>query len=630
MTTWLMILDPASIPDGVRSDEPALLVSGDWPGKPPAGAVQLDDVLDESWDRLEIETQALAEKWERDASPAQQISALSARHLLHGLVRTAHYYTVVNPPPTGTTLRLYGPAAALAVFAALAESLASRWQGTVEVKAPRTAPSRDRAAPRKTSIVANWRKRVRGWLHHEIFSPTRVSRATAESSAPQVLFVGDPRVMAPAAVEMRRRGWDVTWWWQNVNLRWATWLGWRGVRSREILPAAPREDGLPAVETSRRPRREGDPAAVLATAEGVDVAAAMRVWWKQERQRTSDSGERLWTSAGEAWRAAPPRLVVVDHDTSSLQRAAVLLARQNGDASIVVQHGLPSSRFGFLPLAADGLCAWGTTSAEQLREWGLDPGKVWVTGAPGHDGSFGPAAAAAIVRRTRRTSARSTTRRATRLLFLASACPREDRPDAVAPHWTPEGQQQLWETVAEAARRRPDVIVAIRPHPRAGRRKEAARALTRAGVPSRQWKWASGPIERWVDWADAALSVGGAAGAEALARGTPVVQWLPAGASDPLPPQKWGWASTVHDAEGLLAALDSLEAEAALDRLNASSGVDSVPSGPALSEVLANALRPSAPILATVAETLSERTIQRREALLPKTPWRNTARTKAA
>ena len=36
---------------------------------------------------------------------------------------------------------------------------------------------------------------------------------------------------------------------------------------------------------------------------------------------------------------------------------------------MVVQHGVPYIRFGFAPLEADAICAWGESSRDHLESW---------------------------------------------------------------------------------------------------------------------------------------------------------------------------------------------------------------------------------------------------------------------
>src|SRR6185437_14091875 len=80
-----------------------------------------------------------------------------------------------------------------------------------------------------------------------------------------------------------------------------------------------------------------------------------------------------------------PTHVVVDQDATPLNRAVVRAAREIGARSIVVQHGVPYISFGFAPLEADAICAWGESSRAQLERWETAPDQIHTTGFPPHD-----------------------------------------------------------------------------------------------------------------------------------------------------------------------------------------------------------------------------------------------------
>ena len=98
--------------------------------------------------------------------------------------------------------------------------------------------------------------------------------------------------------------------------------------------------------------------------------------------------------------------------------------------SFVVQHGAPCCRFGFAPLAADRFLAWGPSSAEQLTRWAVPAERIQVVGSPHHDQLRGQLAKLAAASSSRSAS------RSVKILLVATAPPRDDRPDAVGLHMT--------------------------------------------------------------------------------------------------------------------------------------------------------------------------------------------------
>ena len=53
-----------------------------------------------------------------------------------------------------------------------------------------------------------------------------------------------------------------------------------------------------------------------------------------------------------------------------------LAERMRTNRSLVVQHGVPYIRFGFTPLEADAICAWGESSRAQFQRWGIPSERI--------------------------------------------------------------------------------------------------------------------------------------------------------------------------------------------------------------------------------------------------------------
>ncbi len=81
-----------------------------------------------------------------------------------------------------------------------------------------------------------------------------------------------------------------------------------------------------------------------------------------------------------------PKAVVLGTDAHFVGRLFALLAARLGVASVVLQHGLPFSPWGYVPLHADRLAAWGPSSRDRLVELGLPRERIDCTGATRFDG----------------------------------------------------------------------------------------------------------------------------------------------------------------------------------------------------------------------------------------------------
>ncbi|GJM33462.1 MAG: hypothetical protein DHS20C18_24630 [Saprospiraceae bacterium] len=77
-----------------------------------------------------------------------------------------------------------------------------------------------------------------------------------------------------------------------------------------------------------------------------------------------------------------PKVLVVESDRYSSTVNLVLAAKKLGIISISLMHGIIFKNFGFTPLLADFILVWGEIQKKILVKAGIDPQKIFVTGAP--------------------------------------------------------------------------------------------------------------------------------------------------------------------------------------------------------------------------------------------------------
>jgi hypothetical protein len=233
-------------------------------------------------------------------------------------------------------------------------------------------------------------------------------------------------------------------------------------------------------------------------------------------------------------------VLVLDEDATPMARAAVAAARAVGATSWVVQHGAPICRFGFAPLAADRILVWGRSSRGQLTRWGVPAERIDVVGSPRHGGGK--------PRPRRRVWP-------PRVLLLTTTPPRDDRPDAVALRLTRRTYADMLRTALAGVSAIPGVELIVKLHPRAP--DDATARAVLAEFPSLPCRVVtSGPVQPWLGHVGCVLSCVSSAGIEATLAGVPVIQLLPPGSGNILPPNEWGlFGNARSEAElaGLLA-----------------------------------------------------------------------------
>jgi hypothetical protein len=83
--------------------------------------------------------------------------------------------------------------------------------------------------------------------------------------------------------------------------------------------------------------------------------------------------------------AAAPVAVAIASDQHRIGRLTVNVARAMGIRSVVIQHGLPQARIGYLPVVADVVAAWSQASEEWFLRAGTPMTCLTVTGNPRTD-----------------------------------------------------------------------------------------------------------------------------------------------------------------------------------------------------------------------------------------------------
>lgn len=89
-----------------------------------------------------------------------------------------------------------------------------------------------------------------------------------------------------------------------------------------------------------------------------------------------------WRAIARYLDATDAPVVVLASDQHRTGRLAVEIARQEGRRSVVLQHGLPQARTGYLPVRADLVLAWSETAAAWFVERGTAPERVAIVGNP--------------------------------------------------------------------------------------------------------------------------------------------------------------------------------------------------------------------------------------------------------
>jgi hypothetical protein len=157
-------------------------------------------------------------------------------------------------------------------------------------------------------------------------------------------------------------------WWLYDRFAVRSWLRWR-----------PSGVGLLVCESSAADENRLAPDLPQELAcRGVNLAMPVARWLAERMAAHGPRQTRLVERIDAHFRRVRPHALVLDQDGTPMARAAAALARRHGAASWVVQHGAPVCRFGFAPLAADRIVAWGRALKNGARLADIN----WREGAP--------------------------------------------------------------------------------------------------------------------------------------------------------------------------------------------------------------------------------------------------------
>jgi len=205
--------------------------------------------------------------------------------------------------------------------------------------------------------------------------------------------------------------------------------------------------------------------------------------------------------------ALRPDWVVVASDQHRLGRLAVDVARGAGARSLVLQHGWPQYRLGYLPVVADRVATWSAASDEWFVEGGTAPNRLDRLGNPRLD---------PMLAGDRETTRAGESRRLSldgRPAILVALSPSDAGRNLA-----------LVDLALSAAERDSSAAVVIKLHPGDGRWQDVRRRVDEAPSESRSRirVQRSEPIGPLLRWADLTLLHRSTVAVEALALGTPV------------------------------------------------------------------------------------------------------------
>jgi len=535
----------------VPSGQPALLLEGSWPDTASPWHQSLDEAIDGRFDGIDQTAADWAEQIAADSPTGDGLSigylnALPLRYYLVKLLRVAAFFT--NVAEGGERKRWLaqstgwlGQSAAVPQGTHVDLTISAEQDGDyarVISDLCRAAGARyraDRVASRPTPrnrFPANplWRRIVGRCCGG------RSPKTDRSCPRPRIVLCGNPRLLGPVCRELLDRHARV--WWLVDRFAVKLWLRWRAAGVGQLVcdSSEGRENRLP------KPRLRAELAQRLSLG-GVDLAVPIERWLNDRAATHGPCQTRLIERIDHHFHGVRPDAVVLDEDATPLARAAVALGRRHEARSFVVQHGAPYCRFGFSPLAADRFLAWGTSSKRRLVAWGVPSEQIRVVGMP-------RSALPPVVSRPLDAT------RPPRVLLLATAPPRDGRPDSVALQLSGRKYAEMLRVVfaSMAAVEGAELIVKL--HPRASddpviRTLQAEFPALRCRVVRR------GRFERWLDRVDCVLSCGSSAGVEAATTGVPVTQLAPASATGFLPDGQWGMAGTAsnrRELDRLLAA----------------------------------------------------------------------------
>jgi hypothetical protein len=302
--------------------------------------------------------------------------------------------------------------------------------------------------------------------------------------------------------------------------------------------------GRALVETAWRSLIEANTPMPLAGLDrGPDARQALRSlttasmpWLMPEREAVS----RFLAAVGA-------HTVAVASDQHRIGRVTTAVAHDHSARVVVLQHGLPQNRVGFLPVVADSVAAWSDASRAWYVAHGTPSERIEVLGNPRLDPSMPEPVDVPQLTAT------------TRLLVPLS-------PTDV------EINRRLITAVLDAALQLPDAAIAIKLHPGDGHWSFVRDIVRRHAMRDRVRVYRREPLRPLLQWATGTVLHRSTVVLESLAAGTPVIVWSHSTSGDSASADLAGLRiPVVADVAGLVAAVHGLDVtgtdRAALERI---------------------------------------------------------------
>ncbi|HEY1065372.1 MAG TPA: hypothetical protein VGE52_04660, partial [Pirellulales bacterium] len=576
MTDWMIFARDEYVADSrdfdVFWDDSALLLEG-APSDPSGDLESLDEIFDARFSHLDETASRMAEAAGR-ACTNLHADALALRYELVRLLRLAAFFSVVRPLGRDPILSFFYDPRRDADYAALLQSIADATDGTLRLapvraesdaqsvlppdlrsslarRAPfwRLDPAQSRSQPKSSARratspdVAPWRS----WAATANAAFDACLNAIRRDARAPIALLGRPEILDPVCGELLARGERVVWLWEHfhagVFARWraagvqlVTLDGAAG-RSAHLAPSQRRSRGRAVARENAEPASLGDLSGAGLMFPGphgrpIDLVPAIRAWAATRRESFARRA-RLAAQCERLFAAGAPRALVLDEDATLLKRTAISAAQRVDAPSFVVQHGAPGVRFGFSPVAADCVLAWGEASRERLLDWGVASLAIDVVGCPRRDGWSDIARSDPS-----RTRVRASHDSCSTVLVLASPAPRDERPDSLAFPLTTAAHREMWSNVFHALASRSNVRAIVKLHPRDADRAALERLAQNCGAVV-EWR-SEGDAADYFAEADAVVSLASSAGLEAAAWGLPVVSVVPSRAAPLYSARDWG------------------------------------------------------------------------------------------
>lgn len=514
--------------DQAIAQKPTVLLTGVWPQTPSKSVVELDVAIDRHFTWIDKEAERLAElaggrlHGDDDTLSAPWINVLALRYYLVRLLRVIEFFSRVQPPEDGERIRVIADKAdrdeAVLVSVLCRQAGAScniEWHGVEQEIVQAGAESEEW-----------WRRALRR------LASGMSSRKEGQVGGPRVVLCGNPRFLDPLCHVLHARGCHL--WWLYDRLAVKPFFQWRvkGIEQLTCQGDSFSEDE--AEDRIKLPRIEFC---------GIDLRELVADWLST-RQVSRRQDQRRWQAQIEGhFERIRPELLVMDEDATPMKRIALATARRWGGKSYVVQHGAPVARFGFAPLAADGIFVWGHSTREQLQRWDVPAERVFITGSPSHDSLY------EALRKRPREKVRPDA--PPRILLLATVPPRDERPDLIEMNMNSRTYGEMIEAAFAAVEAVPGATLVVKPHPRSQEDSAVRHAASRhSGLAVEQIE--SGSLVAALQGVDCVLSCLSSAGIEATLAGLPVIQLVPRGAGQILPHDRWGLVGSASNARDLL------------------------------------------------------------------------------